>query len=300
MDVRDSAANHVIHDAVIQQDESLVNKLVTSGVNVNVCDWRDRPPIYKAVAQENYNICHLLLEGGANVNFKTSDNGTSPSVMQMVIEARNCSILQLLLTRGLDPNTKCRNRSALLFAATQKYSGSYPQILKMLVTWGARIDAESFEAVIERGTLEIIQLFVAHGVKQTIFRDQLLLHRSLKNPRDNVFKYILSTDRFHPEMRNDKGRTALHTAAENRRPAAMQLLIDRGVEINPIDKGGLTPLHLLALRSRRSVGSSLKCHEMLLRHGANPDIKSRLGGRTPRDISESLIKLDQLKYRKSI
>jgi uncharacterized protein len=79
------------------------------------------------------------------------------------------------------------------------------------------------------------------------------------------------------------GVTALHHAVRFRSPAAVEVLLRRGAAVNRTCKrSGSTALHR-AVMSTGAPGTSGKCADarqiidILLRHGADPSIKNKLG-----------------------
>lgn len=82
------------------------------------------------------------------------------------------------------------------------------------------------------------------------------------------------------------GVTALHLAAELNHVELTSWLLNRNVKVNMQDRDGDTPLHYAALQDSVSfaLGSShRKIMEMLISHGADPEIRNQ-NGQTALDI----------------
>eukprot|EP00936_MAST-01D_sp_MAST-1D-sp1_P002944 g2944.t1 len=71
--------------------------------------------------------------------------------------------------------------------------------------------------------------------------------------------------------RDDKGRTALHHAAQRGRADATALLLEHGADVNRPDKNGNTALHEAAIAGHLGVA------RVLMRSGARPTIRNRVG-----------------------
>ena len=81
---------------------------------------------------------------------------------------------------------------------------------------------------------------------------------------------------------NDRGEVALHLAAcayeAHSQINILQLLLDRGVDVNTRDNEGSTPLHHSSFRRPGSSGRwSVERTRMLLEHGASIDAENNKG-----------------------
>ena len=76
--------------------------------------------------------------------------------------------------------------------------------------------------------------------------------------------------------------TPMHRAAWNGNKNVMQLLLDRGAELNAVDQDGWTPLHGATLHGHKDVV------QLLLERGADPNIATRPGRHTALSIALGL------------
>ena len=79
-------------------------------------------------------------------------------------------------------------------------------------------------------------------------------------------------------IKNNKGRSPLHSAARWGYIRVIQHLLDRGADVNAQDAEGNTPLHHAA------EGCKAKAAELLLRRGADPTARNK-EGKTPTDMA---------------
>ena len=82
------------------------------------------------------------------------------------------------------------------------------------------------------------------------------------------------------------GRTVLHNAVSSRgRKEIVELLINKGANVNSKDVFGVTPLHLAAL------GGKTEIAKILIENGANINAKNK-EGESPLDITQKSFPLD--------
>jgi ankyrin repeat protein len=82
------------------------------------------------------------------------------------------------------------------------------------------------------------------------------------------------------DAQDDNGWTALHFAAQDHRPAVVEILLQRGANPNLVNSHGNGPLWVALMRSK----DDLRIVKLLLAAGANPDQKNA-SGRSPRDMA---------------
>ena len=140
------------------------------------------------------------------------------------------AIAQLLLERGADPDarchfyrTACTTMDLLLTSAIPLAAGLDGELVRVLVTGGARIDAADLESAIGMGMARAVAALVEAGAPvDTTYAaagtgDTALLRRLL-DAGANV------------DERRANGCTALHAAAAMNQLAAAQLLLERGAD----------------------------------------------------------------------
>lgn len=99
------------------------------------------------------------------------------------------------------------------------------------------------------------------------FRSISILNRAVKHGALSTVQAMLKA---HPELVNAKdsriGATPLHWAVIRNHSDIAELLIDKGADVNAVDKFGMTPLHKAASFNRKNMT------KLLLSKGADSDI----------------------------
>ncbi|MBF0499156.1 MAG: ankyrin repeat domain-containing protein [Candidatus Riflebacteria bacterium] len=155
------------------------------------------------------------------------------------LETKDLRLIELFLAAGADANARSESGSTPIHVAA--YSGDL-QLLEKLLTAGADVNA------VDGNGLSALHLAATRDVAEVLLR-----------------KGALS------EIRDNKGRTPLHRAAENGRNEIIELLQAKGGDINAQSKDGDTPLHL-ALKNRKP-----KTANLLISLGANVKIRNQQG-----------------------
>jgi ankyrin repeat protein len=161
----------------------------------------------------------------------------------------------LLLSRGVDPNTRDVHGLTLLHAAA--WCGDESAV-ELLLKAGADPNARDAE-----GNTPL------HVAARRKFPQVVLL--LLKHGAD-------------PNAANARGETPLHIAARGDKYtigsdnyAVVSILVKHGADVNARDKDGNTPLHYAAARCAFATAS------LLLKHGADPNARNN-EGKTPADL----------------
>ena len=104
------------------------------------------------------------------------------------------------------------------------------------------------------------------------------IHDAAANGDQDRITTIVKQDASMLKLPDDAGDQPLHHAAQARKVAALELLIQLGADVNAANHTGLTPLHLA------SKNGPTDAVETLLKAGAKADTKDAVG-RTPLDVA---------------
>ncbi|KAJ8673388.1 hypothetical protein QAD02_004650 [Eretmocerus hayati] len=148
-------------------------------------------------------------------------------------------------------------------------------------------------SVVQFRDLKAVRLFLNLGIdlKKCEKSDPPILQRAAKNRCTEVLDYLLSRRILDPSNADENTVTALYVAAESVNPRAMELLLEAGAKVDPVNhRDGFTPLHqALSLATVRWYSSKIEdeiahCIELLLSYGA--DVEAEMYGGNELETSE--------------
>jgi hypothetical protein len=155
-----------LFDAIAQEDNEVVKKMIASGFDVNTKNSGGLTALHVAVESENLEIIRFLLNRGANVNAKTKSRVTPIMMIEGGDEENALEILKLLIEKGADVNVSNENKETLLMAACEDDN---LELVKILLEAGANpnLKNEDGETPMQlTGSDEIKELLKRYGAKE--------------------------------------------------------------------------------------------------------------------------------------
>ena len=244
--------------------------------------------------QGSLQAAQALVEAGADVNL-TDPDGTTALIVAIINSHYDTAAM--LLNKGADPNLADSSGMAALYAATdmstlieiygrprQKTSDRLTalDLMKVLLDRGASVNAQLKAPTIQR---------VHTPGDRNLGEGTTPLMRAARNGDAPAMRLLLERG-ADPTMTQKTKVTALILAAglgrglgvfndeyatEAQQREAVQVLLDRQVDVNATNEAGQTALHFAALSMDSVV-------ELLVKHGAKLDIADKQG-RTPMDMA---------------
>ncbi|CAK7219019.1 hypothetical protein SBRCBS47491_003704 [Sporothrix bragantina] len=247
-----------------------------------------RQSLQKVAARGNLAVTKLLLEKGADVEPRRENE--MPALFKAA-EAGHFAVVQELLRYHANPNVVVRSRlgQTALFPACFR---GHNKVVGLLLDHGADVRVRDKE-----GRTPLLYLASEkEKVKWTMDTLRLLLDRGHANPevRDNIGRTPLLWAATNGNLQlveallngslggavadvsaaNNRGRSALHLAAEANHEAMVRLLLKFKADPNAISDGGWTPLHNAVQNGHEAVVSLLL--------GADANVNAELSnGMTP-------------------
>jgi len=232
--------------AIKNNDDLLVQKLISAGANVHAVDIQGMTPLMWAVKLGNITAVRQLLAcPGIDVNQRSSKDPSARTALYLAVTSPspNMTILEALLENGADPNFTYENKHTVLMLAAIFCNH---KVVHLLLQYRADPNAED-------------------KMKNTAIG-----LASYGNNKD--IHVIESLCQFGAEVNHENilGCTALHYAVRRDNLPLIKALIKNGADVNHKGDFSETPLDLT------DPFSYSKAYELLREHGANHSLFERL------------------------
>ncbi len=274
-------------------------------------------------------VADYLLQHGATIDIHTAaylaDYDTVRSHLDNDPSLVNSGYLQSVMLPSGKPHTFEHRETPWATPLCYAIIGGNTAIVELLISRGAIIEPHSerlLDHAVGEGRIEITKMLLKNGADPSqaprILDDGSEMSRLLKahgvpskdiNAQNHMgwppLVYACRGDKGeHPEevqrllqlgadinVRNYKGKTALHCAAKAGFLKVIHLLIEKGALIDAPDNNGETAL-FEAIRSTLKNGEKQRAAlEALLIKGANPNMKNRKG-QTPLQVAQRMRRTD--------
>lgn len=244
----------------VSRNVEVASLLIDAGANVNDKWSEDATPLFETTTDQFYDLAKLLVTRGANVNVRMG-NGLTPLMSAARNGASRC--VELFLDAGADINAVETEHGVGAFGLALNRLDL--QLGEYLFARGAEANFGSIEtlplALAEHGSLAFIHALEARGCK-LVRGDQRgrMAIVSARNPDPEVFDYLLNHG-ADPSEGNDFGYTPLILAALNNHHHLIRHYLARGDDAAVRDVDGETALSLaIEKRHEESVAALREFH----------------------------------------
>lgn len=229
--------------AILWKDFDFIT-MTTNEENVNE-EWDVFTPFIAAALTEQVNVIEFLLKKGALINGKGSISRTA---LTHAAYANNTYIASFLLDRGADINIQDEVGNTALIVAS--YKGNV-ETVELLINRGADLEIKDKFGVnalgnaIEIGNLGVVEVFLRRMTpeeKKTNFH--FMVEEAIKSKEISLLKLMLEIDGDLNQFSLDDGFTLIQSALTFDNKAALQLLVEKGADVNLESSEGVTPLVL--------------------------------------------------------
>ena len=226
---RDRAGNTAFLLAARKGNDDVLDTLLDAGSNAKQVNLIGSSALLMAVVHNRRKTVTRLLELGVDVNLA---NTKSMTPLIAAAYNGNSRILDALLVAGADPGARDDSgKGALVYAVGRGYAGIAQRLL----------DSENIDINARYGN-ELTALMWAAG------------HANDVPTPDGVQSVVqLLEQGADIDLQDNRGRTALHIAAERGHAAIVELLLDAGADNGQRDTEGLLPVDLASSEPIRSL-----------------------------------------------
>jgi ankyrin repeat protein len=193
-----------------------------------------RDSLFDAIESGDRREVLKILNNPQHIDLNYRDPADGRTFLIEAIRAEQPQIVRILLERGADPNLK------ELIAASDAVD--------------ANQGATPLDAALETNETEMVDLLIQHGLN--LQQHPSALHSSTST---KMLRFLLDHGALI-DGRDENGETYLQTAIDNDEEEIVELLIERGANVNVADEEGVTPLMRV---------ESIEDARLLLEHGAN-------------------------------
>ncbi|XP_026052238.1 histone-lysine N-methyltransferase EHMT1-like isoform X3 [Carassius auratus] len=202
-----------LHVAAEAGHQEVCHMLVQAGANLDMCDEDQRTPLMEACENDNLDTVRYLLRAGAIVSNKDVEGSTC---LHLAAKTGHFSIVQHLLSTGIDDG----GWTAMIWATEYKHVDQ----VKLLLSKGADINIRDKEG-------------------------NICLHWAAFSGCLEIAEILLDA-KCDLNVINIHGDSPLHIASRESRLECVNLFLSRGADINFENKEGETPMDCCSQNSK--------------------------------------------------
>src|ERR1035437_2457514 len=258
--------NSAVTDEEVQEIRRIQQMIQNSPDLINAPGEGGNTPLTQSAYKGWLKVATYLIEHGADVNL-----GGMPA-LSAAAAAGNRAMVELLLSRGANVNSKDSHGKTALHIAAEK---EFPTVAEVLLANKADVNAQDnsgntplFSAA-NNGSLKLVAMLLAAGANPNLPNKQGLTPLVLPaaHGSSEIVKALLAAG-ANPNVERDNGRTPLSYAVEGGSPETVKVLLAAKADPN----GGKLDVPLLSAIYAKDAVSA----ELLLQAGANPNVAGQI------------------------
>jgi len=255
-----------------EKTTELVQFLVERHANLELTDHRGHTAIMRAACGGHTDVVRFLHQRGANL---TRVDRNDKTIMHLAALNNRAEVILLLLrAKGGEDlvNTNDQYDSTPLHEACAE---GHLESVRVLLDNGADIDNKNedeqtpFHLAAAAGHIDVVELLLERDQNAIFDKDEddnSALHLASNERRSKMVELLLRQG-ASVQQRNNRGWTALDSAAAAGAYECAALLLKHDSPVDPMDMKKTTPLHLTAKYGHARITT------LLLQHGANVSLE---------------------------
>lgn len=253
INIRNSLGDTLLIKAAKSDKLKVVNYLIEHKISINATNHNDENALLASLESTNLIMANTLIDKGANFK-QTSKNGynvVTLSVKFGLIEIIKSAINIISVTEEI-------NKESIFTACKYGQIESLKFILKNndRFRYNKKFLKEACFVACEYDQLDVIKLFVSLKFDVISIDNKYgesLLHIAAQHGNYKIVEFLLITG-AKASVKNDVGRTPLHSAAKNcLNTNTIDLLLNAGANPDDADKEGITPRMIANKKSELNI-----------------------------------------------
>ncbi|KAI9662309.1 MAG: hypothetical protein M1821_008476 [Bathelium mastoideum] len=253
----------VLHWASVEGLSDTMTLLIQLGGDMDAKDSHGLTPLWKAVEWSQFFMMRLLIEKGAEIEYKIKKDQT---LLLFALERKSRGLVKFLLeTTNVQANSRDRKGDTPLLHAI---SGGDEESVELLLRTGrAEPNARNYSgetalfSATKLGYTRIAKRVLETGIVDANIsglQNSTPLHVAAYVGNDSLVELLLGIGHALPDPKNDQLETPLHQAAMHGHHRVVKQLLDTGkVDVNSETKSQERPLDLAAARGHKSIVEQL-------------------------------------------
>lgn len=281
----DQQGTSILHHALFLGNAELIELLITTGANVDAQNNQGETPLHWVASggigakgeEAMLNMAETLIAHRADVNKLSRTYGTS---LNKAAYYNKIHMARLLIAHGADVEGK--GASPLSSAGV---NGDYVEMAQLLVDSGAGVNTRAANGSYPLHAAafhdKVTRFLLSRGANPNALTEKgfTALYSAAGSDYGAASTEALLSHGADPNAKVTNGRTALHQAASQGTTKVIEILLAHKVDINAGDNAGYTPLYGAIQYAPNNVRRGVV--ELLVKNGANVNVKNDRDGETP-------------------